>query len=390
MIYQGNAVSVQLLDDGIAELKFDLQGESVNKFNQETVEDLGKAVDAIKGNSDIKGLVVTSGKSVFIVGADITEFTDMFKLPEDEIAGWCLKSNQVFNAFEDLDIPKVVAVNGIALGGGLEMCLAADFRVLSEKAQVGLPEVKLGLYPGFGGTVRLPRVIGVDNAVEWIAAGGQHKADKALKVGVADAVVAHDKVNDAAIDLVKQCLAGKIDFRAKRQEKLEPLKLPPMENMMAFQTCMAMVQGQAGKNYPAPVAAVKTMQAHAGMNRDQALEVEAKGFAKVAKTPQATAMVGLFLADQQVKKVNGKTAKASKGFEQAAVLGAGIMGGGIAFQSALKGTPIIMKDIADKALDLGMNEASKRQACQQRQTGCGRHGQSAVQHPPHPELRRLR
>ena len=359
MIYQGNAVSVQLLDDGIAELKFDLQGESVNKFNKETVEDLGKAVDAIKGNNDIKGLVVTSGKSVFIVGADITEFTDMFKLPEDEIAGWCLKSNQVFNAFEDLDIPKVVAVNGIALGGGLEMCLAADFRVLSEKAQVGLPEVKLGLYPGFGGTVRLPRVIGVDNAVEWIAAGGQHKADKALKVGVADAVVAHDKVNDAAIDLVKQCLAGKIDFRAKRQEKLEPLKLPPMENMMAFQTCMAMVQGQAGKNYPAPVAAVKAMQAHAGMTRDKALEVEAKGFAKVAKTPQATAMVGLFLADQQVKKVNGKTAKSAKGFEQAAVLGAGIMGGGIAFQSALKGTPIIMKDIADKALDLGMNEASK-------------------------------
>lgn len=359
MIYQGNAVSVQLLDDGIAELKFDLQGESVNKFNKETVEDLGKAVEAIKGSSDIKGLIVTSGKSVFIVGADITEFTDMFKLPEDEIAGWCLKSNQVFNAFEDLDIPKVVAVNGIALGGGLEMCLAADFRVLSEKAQVGLPEVKLGLFPGFGGTVRLPRVIGVDNAVEWIAAGGQHKADKALKVGVADAVVAHDKVNDAAIALVKQCLEGKIDFRAKRQEKLEPLKLPPMENMMAFQTCMAMVQGQAGKNYPAPVAAVKTMQAHAGMNRDQALEVEAKGFAKVAKTPQATAMVGLFLADQQVKKVNGKTAKTAKEFSQAAVLGAGIMGGGIAFQSALKGTPIIMKDIADKALDLGMNEASK-------------------------------
>ena len=359
MIYQGNAVSVQLLDDGIAELKFDLQGESVNKFNQETVEDLGKAVEAVKGNSDIKGLIVTSGKGVFIVGADITEFTDMFKLPEDEIAGWCLKSNEVFNAFEDLDIPKVAAVNGIALGGGLEMCLAADFRVLSEKAQVGLPEVKLGLYPGFGGTVRLPRLIGVDNAVEWIAAGGQHKADKALSVGVADAVVAHDELQNAAIDLVKQCLAGKIDFRAKRAEKLEPLKLPPMENMMAFQTCTAMVMGQAGKNYPAPVAAVNTMQKHGGMNRDKALEVEAKGFAKVAKSPQATCLVGLFLADQQVKKVNGKTAKASKEINQAAVLGAGIMGGGIAFQSASKGTPIIMKDIADKALDLGMSEASK-------------------------------
>ena len=359
MIYSGKAVSVELLDDGIAELKFDLQGESVNKFNQETVQDLGAAVEALKGNSDVKGVIVTSGKGVFIVGADITEFTEMFKLPEDEIAGWCVKSNQVFNAFEDLDVPKVCAINGIALGGGLEMALTADFRVMSTEAQVGLPEVKLGLYPGFGGTVRLPRLIGVDNAVEWIAAGGQHKADKAMKDGVVDAVVAPDKLRDAAINLVKQCLEGKIDFRKKRQEKLEPLKLPPMENMMAFQTSMGFVAQQAGKNYPAPVAAVKTMQTHAGMNRDKALEAEAAGFAKVAKTEQATALVGLFLADQAVKKANGKHAKGAAEIKLAAVLGAGIMGGGIAYQSASKGTPIIMKDIANAALDLGMGEATK-------------------------------
>jgi len=120
-----------------------------------------------------------------------------------------------------------------------------------------------------------------------------------------------------------------------------------------------MVQQQAGKNYPAPMEAVKSMQKAAGMKRNEALDVESKGFAKVAKTPQATAMVGLFLADQQVKKVNGKTAKASREIKNAAVLGAGIMGGGIAFQSALKGTPIVMKDIKAEALDLGMNEASK-------------------------------
>ncbi|WP_101674948.1 fatty acid oxidation complex subunit alpha FadB [Alloalcanivorax mobilis] len=359
MIYQGNAVSVQLLDDGIAELKFDLQGESVNKFNRATLEDLRKATDAIKSDGQVKGIVVTSGKGVFIVGADITEFTEMFAQDEAEIAKWSREANNVFNAFEDLDVPKVVAINGFALGGGLEMCLACDFRVMSEAAQVGFPEVKLGIYPGFGGTVRTPRIIGVDNAIEWIATGSQNKADKALKVGIADAVVKAGDERDAAIDLVKQCLAGKIDFRAKRQEKLEPLTLPPMEVMMAFQTGMAMVQQQAGKNYPAPVEAVKSMQKAAGMKRDEALDVESKGFAKVAKTPQATAMVGLFLADQQVKKVNGKTAKGSREVKHAAVLGAGIMGGGIAFQSALKGTPIVMKDIADKALDLGMNEASK-------------------------------
>jgi len=360
MIYSDKAVSVSLLDDGIAELKFDLQGESVNKFNRDTVEDLAAAVEALKGNSDVKGVIVTSAKKVFIVGADITEFTDMFKLPEDEIAGWCIKSNQVFNAFEDLDVPKVCAINGIALGGGLEMALSCDFRIMSSTAQIGLPEVKLGLFPGFGGTVRMPRLIGVDNAVEWIAAGGQHRADKALKDGVVDAVVEPELLHDAAIDLVKQCLAGKIDFRAKRQEKLEPLTLPPMENMMAFQTSAAVVAQQAGKNYPAPKAAVSVMQQHAGMNRDQALEAEAKGFAKVAKTPQATALVGLFLADQAVKKANGAHIKQGAAeINQAAVLGAGIMGGGIAFQSALKGTAIIMKDIAESALELGMKEATK-------------------------------
>ena len=186
MIYQGNSISVADIGDGIAELKFDLQGESVNKFNIPTLEDLGKAVAAVKAAPGVKGLVVTSGKGVFIVGADITEFTTLFKLPAEEIAGWSLKANDNFVAFEDLSFPTVCAINGIALGGGMEMSLSADYRVMSTKAEIGLPEVKLGLFPGFGGTVRLPRVIGVDNAIEWIAAGGQHKAEKALKEALAE------------------------------------------------------------------------------------------------------------------------------------------------------------------------------------------------------------
>jgi len=359
MIHSGQSITVELLDNGIAELKFDLQGESVNKFDKATVEDLGAAVAAIKGESKVKGVIVTSGKAVFIVGADITEFVEMFKLDEDEIAGWCIKSNEVFNAFEDLDVPKVCAINGMALGGGLEMALACDFRVMSSAAQVGFPEVKLGLYPGFGGTVRSPRLMGVDNAVEWVCGGGQHRADKALKDGMVDAVVEPGQLRDSALDLVGQCLAGKIDFRAKRQEKLEPLTLPDMEKLMAFMTSKSFVGQQAGKNLPAPMAAVNAMEAHAGMARDEALAVEAKGFAKIARTSQATAMVGLFLADQAVSKANRGHAKGARDISQAAVLGAGIMGGGIAHQSAARGTPIIMKDIAAPALDLGMGEASK-------------------------------
>ncbi len=359
MIYQGNSISVQAIGDGIAELKFDLQGESVNKFNVPTIEDLGKAVAALKQAKDIKGLIVTSAKGVFIVGADITEFTTLFKLPAEDIAGWSLKANENFSAFEDLPFPTVCAINGIALGGGLEMALTADYRVMSTKAEVGLPEVKLGLFPGFGGTVRMPRVIGVDNAIEWIAAGGQHKADKALKDGVVDAVTEPEKLRDVAIQMAKDAAAGKLDWKAKRQEKLDPVKLAPTELMMAFQTGGAMVAAQAGRNYPAPMAAVNVMQQHAGMKRDDALKAEAAAFGKIAKTDVATALVGIFLNDQVLKKTASKWEKQAKPVAQAAVLGAGIMGGGIAYQSASKGTPIIMKDIADKALDLGMNEATK-------------------------------
>ncbi|NNM51169.1 MAG: fatty acid oxidation complex subunit alpha FadB [Pseudomonadales bacterium] len=360
MIYSGTAITVADIGDGIAELKFDLAGESVNKFNRTTLNDLAAAVAAIKAAGSVKGVVVTSGKPVFIVGADITEFGELFSHGEDEIVGWVKQANQAFVAFEDLPIPSVVAINGIALGGGFEMCLACDYRVMSSAAKVGLPEVKLGLFPGFGGTVRLSRIIGVDNAVEWIATGAEKRPADALKDGAVDAVVEPAKVKDAAIALLKQALAGKLDWQARRREKLAPVQLNMLEQMMAFNTAMAVVAGKAGPNYPAPKIALQSMQSHASLERDAALEIEAKGFAKAAVTPQANALIGLFLADQAVKKASkAHEGKGSKEIGQAAVLGAGIMGGGIAYQTAYKGTPIIMKDIRDAALDLGMGEATK-------------------------------
>lgn len=360
MIYSGTAISVQALADGIAEFKFDLANESVNKFNRATLEDFKNAIAAVKADSSIKGLIVTSGKSVFIVGADITEFVSSFAEGEAAIIDWVNSANQIFNSFEDLPIPTVAAINGIALGGGFEMCLVCDYRVASTAAKVGLPEVKLGIFPGFGGTVRLPRVIGIDNAVEWIAAAGEKRPDAALKDGAVDAVVAPEQLQAAAVALVKQCLDGKLDWKAKRNEKLTPVKLNMLEQMMAFNTATAVVVGKAGPNYPAPKLALQAIQGHAGLTRDDALKVEAKNFAKAAVTPQANALIGLFMADQIVKKVSKKHEKGSdKEIKQAAVLGAGIMGGGIAYQAASKGTPIIMKDIRTEALDLGMGEASK-------------------------------
>ncbi|WP_312254776.1 fatty acid oxidation complex subunit alpha FadB [Stutzerimonas nitrititolerans] len=359
MIYEGKAITVKALESGIVELNFDLKGESVNKFNRLTLNELRQAVDAIKGDASVKGVIVTSGKDVFIVGADITEFVDNFKLPDEELVAGNLEANKIFSDFEDLGVPTVVAINGIALGGGFEMCLAADYRVMSATAKVGLPEVKLGIYPGFGGTVRLPRVIGVDNAVEWIASGKENRAEDALKVHAVDAVVAPEKLQEAALDLVKRAISGELDYKAKRQPKLEKLKLNAIEQMMAFETSKGFVAGQAGPNYPAPVEAIKTIQKAANFGRDKAIEVEAAGFAKLAKTSVAESLVGLFLSDQELKKKAKAYDKQAREVKLAAVLGAGIMGGGIAYQSAIKGTPILMKDIREEGLKMGLDEASK-------------------------------
>ena len=359
MIHAGNAITVQLLSDGIAEFRFDLQGESVNKFNRATIEDFKAAIEAVKNNSEVKGLIVTSGKSTFIVGADITEFGENFKLGESAIVEWAMPVHEIFSSFEDLDIPKVAAINGIALGGGFEMCLVCDYRVMSEAATVGLPEVKLGIIPGFGGTVRLSRVIGIDNAVEWIATSANKRPDAALKDGAVDAVVAADKLQDAAIDLVKQAISGRLNWKAKRQEKLEPVKLDMLEQMMAFNSSKGVVLAKANPaQYPAPKLLLDSLQAGVSQGRDAALKIEAEAFAKAAITPQAGALIGLFINDQVVKKASKKHEKGAHPVNQAAVLGAGIMGGGIAYQAASKGTPIIMKDIGNPQLALGMAEAN--------------------------------
>lgn len=362
MIYQGKNIQVDFFDQtqGIVQFHFNATDESVNKFDRKTTQEYQEAVTALENRDDIQGLIVTSGKSVFIAGADITEFTEYFSRSKDEIEAWLLDINHIFNRFEDLPFPKVAAINGAALGGGCEMALVCDYRVAGVSAQIGLPETKLGIFPGFGGSVRLPRLIGIDNALEAIATGKAYQPDAALKLGLVDAVVADELLEQAAADLVKKCLLGEFDWQAKRQEKQVPVKLNQLEQAMAFNSAKGVIFAKANpKHYPAVAIALETIEKHANLNRDDAIALEAKGFAKAATTPQATALVGLFLNDQTVKKLAKKHSQNAQTIKQAAVLGAGIMGGGIAYQAATKGLPIIMKDIQTKQLDLGMNEAGK-------------------------------
>lgn len=359
MIFEGRSIQCSMLDGGIAELRFDLQGDSVNKFNRATLAELGEVLALIKAQSGVKGLLVTSGKDCFVVGADVTEFIESFKSSEDELVGSIMQVHKLFSTVEDFDFPTVTAINGFALGGGLEFALTTSYRVMSSAAKIGVPETKLGIFPGWGGTVRLSRLAGADNAIEWIAGGEQYDAETALKTGVVDAVVAPEKLRDAALHLLGQAIAGQRDWKARRLEKISPLKLNPTETMMVFEGAKGFVAGKAGPNYPSPVAAITAMQQGAGRGREDALKIEATAFARMAKTPTAFSLVSIFLGDQFVGKVAKKLAKTASRVESAAVLGAGIMGGGIAYQSASKGVPILMKDIQEKAIALGLSEAEK-------------------------------
>ena len=360
MIYQSDALTLQRHDNDVAEMCFDLKGESVNKFNRATVDSLTEALDALAAEDGIRGLLVTSGKGVFIVGADITEFTAMFDATVEEIQNFSGGQNANFNRLQNLPYPTVAVINGFAMGGGLEICLACDFRVMSTAAKVGLPETKLGILPGWGGTVRLPRMIGVDEAITWIATAKDQSAEAALKAGAVDAIAAPEQLLEVAQRTLASAMDGKLDYATRRDAKSSPLPLNDTEAMMAFFTIKSMVGQQAGRNYPAPLKVVDVVEAARGMGLEDALKVESAGFAELAKTDVAAAMVGLFLADQMLSKVaKGWEKKAERRVERAAVLGAGIMGGGIAYQSALKGVPIKMKDIAQEGIDLGLNEANK-------------------------------
>jgi len=360
MRFEGQSFQCSMLEGGVAELRLDLKGESVNKFDNPTLAELAEVVGLLKADPEVKGLLLISGKEVgFVVGADINMFLGLFRQPEEQLIEYLMSVHKVFSAMEDFDFPTVTAIHGFAVGGGMELATSTSYRVMATTARIGFPETKLGIFPGWGGTVRLPRLIGADHAIEWITGGDHHSAEESLKLGVVDAVVAPEKLREAALDLLAQAMAGRRDWKARRRVKLSPLALNPVESRMVFESSKAFVGGKFGPNYPAPLAAVASMERGSTHGRDEALAIEAEDFARVAKSPTTFALVTNFLGDQFVGKLAKKLAKSGTRVKSAGVLGAGIMGGGIAHQSAAKGTPIVMKDIDEKALALGLAEASK-------------------------------
>ncbi len=356
-LFSGKLMRVIALDDGIAELQFD--GVGVNVLNNATVSELTSALDALEARDDIRGLLITSTKSVFIVGADITEFGNVFGKAKDEMKAHFAVNNNNLDRLERLPFPSVVAINGFALGGGFEVCLACDYRVLSTAAKVGLPETGLGIIPGWGGTVRLPRISGIEVASVWVASARHQSAKAALEVGAVDELAEPEALREKALEVLEAAMGNSGELERRRAIKASPMPLSEAEAKEAASGAAAKVLAGLAKQ-EAPKAAVEHIVASSQHDFAIALDMEAECFCELATGYQARALVGNFLNDQYLSKVGKNYARqSSMELKQAAVLGAGIMGGGIAYQNALRGIPVVMKDINQPALDLGMNEADK-------------------------------
>lgn len=362
-MYSGEKLSLKSIENNFAELCFNNTAGSVNKLDQQTLQELSNALDCLSEASDVRGLLVTSDKSAFIVGADITQFTQMFSASEEDFLKTAVHINGMMSKIEDFPFPTVVAINGYALGGGLEVCLSCDARLISETARIGLPETGLGILPGWGGTVRLPRLSDFATAVEWITSARQYSADKALKSGIVDRVVQPDQLRNAALQHLNDMASGIVDYCLTRKRKLSPIDQNSSQIKAIANMAGAVVEKKTAGHYPAPIKAIELMAESAALSRDEAIEKEAIIFYELSQSPEARSLVGLFVGDQYVSR---KARGYQKALDQqlakinlAAVVGAGIMGGGIAYQSVTRGFPIVMKDIDQSALDLGIREADK-------------------------------
>jgi 3-hydroxyacyl-CoA dehydrogenase/enoyl-CoA hydratase/3-hydroxybutyryl-CoA epimerase/enoyl-CoA isomerase len=233
------------------------------------------------------------------------------------------------------------------------MALTCDARVMSDATQIGLPEVSLGLFPGFGGSVRLPRLAGGAIAIDYISTGRPQNARSALAAGVVDEVVPAAQVRQAATDLLKS-LIDSGEWRSRRTRRQGPFQA----DAAVFSEARKKL-AKSAVHQPAALAAVDVMEQAAGDARDEALKREHVAFARVASTQAASSLIQLFISDQLIKKKAKELTRIAHKTRRAAVLGAGIMGGGIAYTSVVRGIPVLMKDIQQAALDLGVTEARK-------------------------------
>ncbi|RAJ96865.1 fatty acid oxidation complex subunit alpha FadJ [Aliidiomarina maris] len=348
-----SAFTLAKREDGIAVITIDVPGESMNTLKASFADEVTALLDQIEEDSSIQGVVLISGKpSSFVAGADIRMISECKTAADAE--SLARQGQALFDRIEQQRIPFIAAIHGACLGGGLELALACHGRVISDspKTVMGLPEVQLGLLPGSGGTQRLPRVVGVQQGLTMMLTGKQLRPNQAKKLALANDVVPHSILLAAAVELAKK---GKPKKAKAKQGALQKLLEGPLKNVL-FNKAREQAQKKAKGNYPAIDRIIDTVKHGVEKGFKAGLELEAKNFGELAMTPQSQQLRNIFFATTEMKKETGADGVQPEKVKKAAVLGGGLMGGGIAHVTISKAkVPVRLKDIGQEGIKNALN-----------------------------------
>ena len=349
--------TVEIDGDGIALVTWNEPGRTMNVIDPAVMDELSTLVAELAADEAVKGVVITSGKDTFCAGADLTMLESMSRAYAELMASkgetaanehvfeQSRKTSVLYRRIETCGKPWVAAIAGIAVGGGFELTLACHHRVAAENARVGLPEIKVGLFPGAGGTQRVARIMPQADALQFLLKGEQVAANRAKTMKLVDEVV-------PAADLIKTAKAWiATSGTAKAPWDIENFKLPggpvySKAGMMVFTPANALYRRETHDNYPAGRAILQVVYEGLQLPFDLALRVESRWFAKILRSPEAAAMIrSLFISMQEINKgARRPAAVPAKKFKTIGVLGAGFMGAGIAYVSALAGLDVVLID----------------------------------------------
>ena len=332
-------------DDHICVLTFDRPDSGANIFDAATLEALNEQLDAVEKDASLRGLIIVSAKkSIFVAGADLKTLLQAAKT--GEMRGFIEPGQQVFNRLADLKIPTVAAIHGASAGGGYEVALACDYRVASDAppTRIGLPETSLGLLPAWGGCTRLPRLIGAEKAAEVILKGKLYSAQEALKIGLVDEIAPPDQLLGRAREKLR---AGK-----RKMEERSMVGSSRRDDRTPQRGVPTTTTGN-----PAPERAYEIINKTLSISPDESLRLELDGIVALGKTESTQNLIRNFFLAEKYKKGTSRTPPEK--IVHAAVIGAGVMGSGIAQWLSSRGVTVILRDVAREQIDRGLANVEK-------------------------------
>jgi len=342
-------IRFEIIEDHICVLTFDRPDSGGNIFDAATIDEFNEQLDLVEKNASLRGLIIASAKkSIFVAGADLKTLLRAAKT--GEMRGFIQRGQQVFNRLANLKIPSVAAIHGASAGGGYEVVLACDYRVASDDpaTRIGLPETSLGLLPAWGGCTRLPRLIGTEKAAEVILKGKLYSAPEALRLGLVDDVASRDQLLDRAREKLR---AGK--RKTDRRAAATPSSQPPSRSSGA----PGELRPPKQSGNPAFERAYEIINKTLSISPDESLRLELNGIVELGKTESTQNLIRNFFLAEKYKK--GTSRMPPEKIVHAAVIGAGVMGSGIAQWLSSRGVTVILRDVAREQIDRGLANIEK-------------------------------